>query len=56
MSVDYAEIKGALDRRCPRRARHLCRIYAEEHCDGTRDGFRQLYQETKRRFGLDSLV
>lgn len=56
MSVDYDTIRKAIAMRCLRRARHLCRIYAEEHCDGTRDGFNSLYQETKRRFGLDSLV
>jgi hypothetical protein len=56
MSVDYEDIKDSLDRRCPRRARHLCKIYAEEHACGDSEDFQRIYAETKRRFGLDSLV
>lgn len=56
MSVDYSIIRDAIGKHCPRRARHLCKIYAEEHCDGTKDDFERIYKDALNRFGLAGLV
>jgi hypothetical protein len=55
MSVDYAEIKDALDRRCPRRARHLCKIYADEQCPDNKENAALLYRHMKEEYGLANL-
>ena len=54
--MDINDIQHALDLHCRRRARHLCRIYAEERSDDTREDFERIYNETKQLFGLDKMV
>lgn len=54
--MEINDIQTALDLHCRRRARHLCRIYAEEQSDGTREDFERIYNETKQLFGLDNIV
>ena len=54
--MDIQDIQRALYLHCRRRARHLCRIYAEEQCDGTREDFERIYSETKQLFGLDKMA
>ena len=54
--MDIQDIQRALDLHCRRRARHLCRIYAEEQSDGAREEFERIYNETKKLFGLDKMV
>jgi hypothetical protein len=55
-TMDISEIQHAIDKHCPRRARHLCLIYAEEHSEGTREDFERIYKETKQLFGLDNMA
>jgi hypothetical protein len=52
--MDTSEIQYAIDIHCPRRARHLCKIYAEM-MGGTEEETERLYKELKDKFGLDKL-
>ena len=52
--MGISEIQHAIDIHCPRRARHLCKIYAEM-MGGTEEETEQLYEELKDKFGLDRL-
>lgn len=53
-TMDTSEIQHAIDLHCPRRARHLCKIYAEM-MGGTEEDTEQLYKELKAKFGLEKL-
>ena len=52
--MDISEIRHAIDLHCPRRARHLCKIYAETE-GGTEEDTRLLYKELIAKFGLEKL-
>lgn len=52
--MDTSEIQRAIDLHCPRRARHLCKIYAEM-AGGTEEDTEQIYEELKAKFGLEKL-
>ena len=51
----FKEIETALKLHCYRRARHLCKIYAEVHEIDIRRQ-KMLYDEMKVRYGLEKLV
>lgn len=53
-TMDISEIQHAIDIHCPRRARHLCKIYAEM-AGGTEEETERLYKELKDNFGLEKL-
>ena len=50
----FKDIETALKLHCYRRARHLCKIYAEM-MGGTEEDTEQLYDELKAKFGLKKL-
>ena len=52
--MNINDIQHAIDIHCPRRARHLCKIYAEM-TGGTEEEAEQLYEELKEKFGLNKL-
>lgn len=52
--MNISDIQHAIDLHCPRRARHLCKIYAEM-MGGTEEDTEQLYEELKEMFELDKL-
>lgn len=53
--MDIKDIQQAIDMRCRRRARHLCKIYAEEQSGGLRSEYERIYAETKSFFGLNNI-
>lgn len=52
--MNTSDIQRAIDLHCPRRARHLCKIYAEM-MGVTEEDTERLYEELKEKFGLDKL-
>lgn len=48
------EIEAALKLHCRRRARHLCKLYADEFCSDP-DSKKMMYNEMKVRYGLQDL-
>ena len=52
--MDTSEIQHAIDLHCRRRARHLCKIYAEM-MGRTEEDTEQIYEELKAKFGLEKL-
>lgn len=52
--MDISEIQQAIDLHCLRRARRLCKIYAEM-AGGTEEDTEQLCKELKDKSGLDKL-
>ena len=52
---NFKDIETALKLHCYRRARHLCKIYAEVH-ETDRQRQKMLYDELKVRYGLEKLV
>lgn len=52
--MNINDIQRAIDLHCPRRARHLCKIYAEM-IGGTEEDTEHIYNELKSKFGLDKL-
>lgn len=55
MSVDYDTIQKSIAMRCPRRARHLCRIFADEQCPDNKENAALLYRHMKEEYGLANL-
>ena len=54
MGHEIKEVKDALAINCKRRARHLCKLYAETH-GKTEDERKQIYAELKVYYGLVGL-
>lgn len=54
MGHEIKEVKDALAIHCKRRARHLCKLYAETH-GKTEDERKQIYAELKVYYGLVGL-
>lgn len=54
MGHEIKEVKDALAIHCKRRARHLCKLYAETH-GKTKDERKQIYAELKVYYGLVGL-
>lgn len=52
--MNVSDIQHAIDIHCPRRARHLCKIYAEMMGEKEEDTER-IYEELKAKFGLEKL-
>ena len=52
--MDTSEIQHVIDLHCPRRARHLCKLYAEM-MGLEEEETEQLYEALKEKFGLDKL-
>jgi hypothetical protein len=48
------DIEDALMIHCRRRARHLCKIYADEHGTDVQE-CKMMYSELKVRYGLENL-
>lgn len=54
MGYEIKEVKDALAIHCKRRARHLCKLYAEAH-GKTEDDRKQIYSELIVYYGLVGL-
>lgn len=54
MGYEIKEVKDALAIHCKRRARHLCKLYAEAH-GKTEDERKQIYSELIVYYGLVGL-
>ena len=52
--MNINDIQRAIDIHCPRRARNLCKIYAEMMGE-TEEDTEHLYEELKAKFGLEKL-
>lgn len=55
MSVTRDDIEVALSQHCRRRARHLCKVYADEQYPNDKEDASLLYQSMQEEYGLANL-